>query len=68
MSLNISASGLTAQRIRLSVLANNIANAATTRTPEGGCECNAFPAIASGPRENRTPVATMRMWYLTTGI
>jgi flagellar basal-body rod protein FlgC len=36
MSLEISASGLTAQRIRLSVLANNIANAQTTRTPEGG--------------------------------
>lgn len=36
MSLDISASGLTAQRIRLSVLANNIANVSTTRTPEGG--------------------------------
>ena len=36
MSLDISASGLSAQRIRLSVLANNIANASTTRTPEGG--------------------------------
>ena len=36
MSLDTSASGLTAQRIRLSVLANNIANAQTTRTPEGG--------------------------------
>ncbi len=36
MSLDISSSGMTAQRIRLSVLANNIANATTTRTPEGG--------------------------------
>jgi len=36
MSLDISARGMTAQRIRLSVLANNIANASTTRTPEGG--------------------------------
>jgi len=36
MSMDISATGMTAQRIRLSVLANNIANATTTRTPEGG--------------------------------
>lgn len=34
--LNISASGLTAQRLRMDVVANNIANANTTRTPEGG--------------------------------
>lgn len=36
MSFDISASGMTAQRIRLSVIANNLANANTTRTPEGG--------------------------------
>ena len=35
-SLQISASGLTAQRLRLDVIANNIANAQTTRTPQGG--------------------------------
>jgi flagellar basal-body rod protein FlgC len=35
-SLSISASGLTAQRLRMDVIANNIANAQTTRTPEGG--------------------------------
>ncbi|WP_026974492.1 flagellar basal body rod protein FlgC [Alicyclobacillus contaminans] len=35
-SLGISASGLTAQRLRMDVIANNIANAQTTRTPEGG--------------------------------
>jgi flagellar basal-body rod protein FlgC len=35
-SLGISASGLTAQRLRLNVIANNIANAQTTRTPQGG--------------------------------
>ncbi|MCA9187024.1 MAG: flagellar basal body rod protein FlgC, partial [Planctomycetales bacterium] len=32
----ISASGLTAERMRMEVAANNIANAYTTRTPEGG--------------------------------
>jgi flagellar basal-body rod protein FlgC len=35
-SLDISASGLSAQRQRLDVIANNIANASTTRTPQGG--------------------------------
>ena len=34
--LNISASGLTADRLWLDVIANNIANANTTRTPQGG--------------------------------
>lgn len=34
--LRIGASGLAAQRLRLDVIANNIANAETTRTPEGG--------------------------------
>ncbi len=35
-SIDISASGLIAQRIRLDAIANNIANANTTRTVEGG--------------------------------
>ena len=35
-SINIAASGLTAQRTRLDVIGNNIANANTTRTTEGG--------------------------------
>jgi flagellar basal-body rod protein FlgC len=35
-SLDISATGLTAQRMRMDVIAQNIANISTTRTPEGG--------------------------------
>ncbi|MFC1537380.1 flagellar basal body rod protein FlgC [Gemmatimonadota bacterium] len=35
-SLNISASGLSAQRRRMDTIAQNIANAETTRTDEGG--------------------------------
>jgi len=35
-TIDIAASGLTAQRLREDVIANNIANATTTRTPEGG--------------------------------
>jgi flagellar basal-body rod protein FlgC len=33
---NISASGLSAERLRMEVVANNIANASSTRTPQGG--------------------------------
>jgi flagellar basal-body rod protein FlgC len=35
-TFNISGSGLTAQRLRMDVIANNIANANSTRTTEGG--------------------------------
>ncbi len=35
-TLSISASGLTAERFRLDVIANNIANISTTRSPDGG--------------------------------
>jgi flagellar basal-body rod protein FlgC len=35
-SLNISASALTAERLRMDVTAENLANAQTTRTAEGG--------------------------------
>jgi flagellar basal-body rod protein FlgC len=35
-SLRIGASGLNAQRLRLDIIANNIANAETTRTASGG--------------------------------
>lgn len=35
-SFNISASGLTAQRLRLDIIANNLANVETTRTEAGG--------------------------------
>jgi flagellar basal-body rod protein FlgC len=35
-ALRASASGLTAQRLRMDLISNNIANAETTRTAEGG--------------------------------
>jgi flagellar basal-body rod protein FlgC len=35
-SLSVSASGMSAQRARAELLVENIANAETTRTPEGG--------------------------------
>lgn len=35
-TIDTAASGLTAQRLRLDVISNNLANATTTRTAEGG--------------------------------
>ncbi|MDK2820366.1 MAG: flagellar basal-body rod protein FlgC [Clostridia bacterium] len=35
-AIEISASGLTAERLRLDLIASNLANINTTRTPEGG--------------------------------
>ena len=35
-SLSVSASGMNAQRVRAELLVENLANAETTRTPEGG--------------------------------
>jgi flagellar basal-body rod protein FlgC len=35
-SFNVASSGLTAQRLRMDLISSNIANAGTTRTPEGG--------------------------------
>ncbi|MBM4416705.1 MAG: flagellar basal body rod protein FlgC [Chloroflexi bacterium] len=35
-AMRISASGLAAQRLRMDVITNNVANAETTRTPQGG--------------------------------
>ena len=35
-AMNISSSGLAAQRLRMNILSSNLANANTTRTPEGG--------------------------------
>lgn len=35
-ALNISASGLSAQQIRMNVISSNLANVNTTRTPQGG--------------------------------
>ncbi len=35
-SFNIASTGLTAQRLRMDLISSNVANATTTRTPEGG--------------------------------
>ncbi|MEW6386409.1 MAG: flagellar basal body rod protein FlgC [Thermodesulfobacteriota bacterium] len=47
--MDISASGLTAQRQRLNVIAENLANANTTRTPEGGPYLRKHVVLESQP-------------------
>lgn len=45
-SIGISASGLTAQRIRMDIIADNIANAGTTRTADGQPYRRKMPVFA----------------------
>ena len=42
----IAASGLTAERLRMDTIANNLANANTTRTEEGGPYRRQVPVLA----------------------
>jgi flagellar basal-body rod protein FlgC len=64
-AIDVSASGLSAERLRMDVIAENLANAQTTRTPDGGpyrrksvvlqeAEGSGFSAaLASASRESR---------------
>jgi len=52
-AMDVSASGLTSERLRLDVIANNLANANTTRTPEGGPYMRQVAVVASRPAETR---------------
>jgi flagellar basal-body rod protein FlgC len=54
-AMNVSSSGLAAQRVRMNVLSSNLANVNTTRTPEGGPykrEDVVFSATNAGDFEN----------------
>lgn len=48
-SVEISASGLSAERLAMDVIANNIANANTTRTPQGGAFKRQLVVFAEKP-------------------
>ena len=50
LGIDAAASGLTAERLRMDVISNNIANANTTRTAEGGAYHRRF--VVFEPREN----------------
>lgn len=62
-SLRTSATGLTAQRLRMSVIANNIANINTTRTPEGKPYYRQFavfaPVLAKNTLKQATEMSTL---------
>jgi len=51
-SMEISASGLTAQRIRMNVIAENLANVQTTRTPQGGPYLRKSVVLEATPAED----------------
>ena len=51
-SLRASASGLSAQRIRMKLIASNLANMHTTRTPEGGPYQRREPVFAATTPDN----------------
>jgi len=50
-ALRVSSSGLSAQRIRMNLAANNLANINTTKTPEGGPYRRKDAVLASRPLE-----------------
>ena len=50
-SFKVTSSGLSAQRMRLNLIAENIANAQTTRTPEGGPYKRRDPVFMAKPFE-----------------
>ena len=50
-SIEVSASGLSAERLAMDVIANNIANANTTRTPQGGAFKRQLVVFAQKPGE-----------------
>ena len=54
-AINAAASGLSAERLRMDVISNNIANVNTTRTTEGGAYRRKI--VVFEPRSGQTPFA-----------
>jgi flagellar basal-body rod protein FlgC len=52
-AMEVTASGLSAERVRMNALASNLANARTTRTPEGGPYKRLDPVFQAVPIEQR---------------
>ena len=64
-AIDAAASGLTAERLRMDVISNNIANVNTTRTAEGGAYRRQMVVFA--PRENEAAFAQVLSEKLDTG-
>ena len=63
-SINIAATGMSAERLRSDVISNNIANATTTRTQEGGAyrkQTVIFEPVASEHPVMRSPFVSSDM-------
>jgi flagellar basal-body rod protein FlgC len=56
-AMEVTASGLSAERVRMNALASNLANARTTRTPGGGPYKRLDPVFQAVPIEQRLPEA-----------
>lgn len=59
-TIDISASGLSVQRTRMNTIAENIANAETTRTADGGPYRRQIPVVEAGTPDNRFSLALER--------
>lgn len=67
-SMNISASGLTAQRARLDIISENIANSETTRTEKGGAYRRKLPVFESiEPRSSFRSILSGKMGSSNVG-
>lgn len=58
-AMRISASALTAERLRMDVISNNIANSQTTRTAEGGAYRRKMP-VFEAQGQGKLPVARFK--------
>jgi flagellar basal-body rod protein FlgC len=54
-SIEVSASGLSAERLAMDVIANNLANVNTTRTPEGGAFKRQLVIFAQKQEQTQDP-------------
>lgn len=52
-AMNVSSSALSAERTRMNLISSNLANANTTRTPEGGPYKRKDAVFAATPMENK---------------
>jgi flagellar basal-body rod protein FlgC len=64
-AIDAAASGLTAERLRMDVISNNIANVNTTRTAEGGAYRR--QTVVFAPRANETNFAQVLSGQLDAG-
>jgi flagellar basal body rod protein FlgG len=73
--LNISSAGLSAQRQRMNAIAENLANAETTRTETGGpykrkivqLKARSAQLFAGMMRQSSAPLATTQPGHISTG-